>query len=187
MPLSISKLTDRRDKFDRYVEIVIGKAKGSVKQNEVLIMYRFAFSLACEGYTPLVISQVLAEKYQISQSRGFKIIREAKQIFGDAATFSKKGERYSLYEYMMRMSKKAESAGDYTTARNCAMDAAKLLGLDQPDIDGLIDPNDFMNPDLFIMTDDPKLIDAVSRTIEVTLDVDYEVVKTKENSDEQAS
>ncbi len=171
-------MSERLDKLGSYLEILLDKKKGTEKQKLALERYRFSFSLSCEGYTPLVIAKVMSKHYDISESRSFKIIREAKQLFGDAATFSKKGERYALYEYMMRMSKNAEKAGDYSTARNCAMDAAKLLGLDQPDLEGMVDPLELMNPDEFVISSDPKILDAVHKTIELIYDIDHEVVET---------
>lgn len=182
LALSVFMSRQKQDKFERYTDIVVGTSKGTTKQNEMLSRYRFAFGLICDGYTPLVVSKVLAEKYDISQGRGFKIIREAKIIFGDAGEFSKKGSRYAMYEYMMRLSKNAEKAGDYSTARNCAMDAAKLLGLDQPDHEGLINPMDFMNPDEFVISTNPKVLDAYERTIEMTIDVSHDVVEPELNS-----
>lgn len=179
------------NKYERYVEIVIGNRKGSAKQNDMLSKYRFAFALACEGYTAMTISKVLAEKYDISQSRGFKIIKEAKIIFGDAGEFSKKGMKYAMYEYFMGLSKKSEKAGDYTNARNCAKDAAIIMELDQPDHEGALNPYDFVNPSEieFVISTNPKVLDAYEKTIELTIDVDHSVVEPQKvsNGEEEGS
>jgi hypothetical protein len=168
---------ERQNKFGRYVDMIIGKTSGSLKQKQVLSMYRFAFTMICEGYTPLVVAQAVADNYDVSRSRGFKVVQEAKVVFGDAAKFSKNGARYARAEYLMRLAKKAEEKGDISTARLCAMDAAKLEALDQPEFEGMVDPMQFMNPDEFVISSDPKILDAVNKTMEVVYDIDHEVVE----------
>jgi hypothetical protein len=167
----------RQNKFGRYVDMIIGKSSGSLKQKQVLAMYRFAFTMSCEGYTPLVVAQAVADNFDVTRSRGFKVVQDAKVVFGDAAKFSKNGARYARAEYLMRLSKKAEERGDISTARLCAMDAAKLEALDQPDFEGMVDPMQFMNPDEFVISSDPKILDAVNKTMEVVFDIDHEVVE----------
>jgi hypothetical protein len=157
------------DKFDLYIQMVIGKRKGSAKQQEMLSKFRYAFNLICEGYTPLQVSKIVAEKYDMSQSRAFKIIQDAKKIFGDASEFSKKGDQYAYYEYCMRMAKKAEQSGDFNSARNFALDGAKVRDLFSQNHAGLFDPMDFMIPQAFVITSDPRFLEAANRALEIQL------------------
>lgn len=177
-------MENNSNKLDKFIAIVVGKKEGSKKQNEQLEKYRFAFSLASNGYTPLQISKIVAEKFGMSQSSAWRLLRESKEIFGDASQSSKRGEQYAMYEFFMRMAKKASAKGDFATARLCAVDAAKILGLDKEDFSGLFDPSDFMRPDLFVISHDPKHLDVVNRTIEIQ-DVDFEEMQ-EEKSEEDA-
>jgi hypothetical protein len=150
----------------------------------MLSKFRYAFNLICEGYTPLQVSKIVAEKYDMSQSRAFKIIQDAKKIFGDASEFSKKGEQYAYYEYCMRMSKKAAEAKDFNASRNFALDAAKGKDLFSTSHAGLFDPLDFMIPQAFVITSDPRFLEAANRALEIELQEGegFEVLKDEKTT-----
>jgi hypothetical protein len=167
----------KQDKIDRYKEIVIGHRTGTAKQLEQLGRFRFAFSLACEGYSSWTVANALEEKYLISKAQAYRLILDAKYIFGDAAQFTKAGEKRAMYEYLFKLAKKAEAGGDFSTARNCINDAIKLMGFDQDTDSGVEDPMAYMQPEKFLISDDPRLLDKVIERLVDVQDVDFEEMK----------
>jgi hypothetical protein len=169
-------MQQKPDKIDRFKEIVIGRRNGTQKQLEQLARFRFAFSLACEGYSSWTVANALEEKYLISKAQAYRLITDAKYIFGDATQFVKAGERRAMYEYLMKLAKKAESAGDFTTARNCIKDAIELMGFDKESESGVEDPMAYMQPQAFLVSDDSRLLDkAIDKLVDIE-DVEFEIV-----------
>lgn len=128
------------------------------------------------------VANELEERYLISKPQAYRLIMDAKYIFGDASQFVKAGERRAMYEYLMKLAKKAEANGDFTTARNCIKDAIDLMGFDKENESGVEDPMAYMQPDKFLISDDPRLLDkAIDKLVDVE-DVEFEDVTEPANA-----
>jgi hypothetical protein len=170
-------MENHKSRTDKYIDIILGKAKGSAKQREIVERINYAFNLMASGQTRLFCARMIQKKYEISQAAAFMVINDAIQCYGDAFETSKKGLKYAFYEYFMKLAKKAETNGDFGTARLSANDAMKAVGLDKEDFSGLFDPADFIRPDVFIISDDPKFLDAAGKAIEVEIeDIEHEEI-----------
>jgi hypothetical protein len=161
------------DKIDRYRAIVLGQRPGTEKQKECLVRFRHAFTMLCEGFTPMQAAGDVMETFGVAQTMGFRIVKDAIAIFGDANKFSKRGMKVANYERLMKLAQRCEERGEYATARLLIKDANELLGLTGDDDEHLENPNDWMRPDGFIIVTDPKALENASKIIEVeTIDAE---------------
>jgi hypothetical protein len=167
------------DKIDRYREIVLGRKNGTEKQRASVVRFRHAFTMMCEGYTPMQAAQNVMEVFDVSQTMALRIIRDAIAVFGDANKFSKRGMKVANYERLMKLAQRCEERGEYSTARLLIKDANELLGLTGDDDEHLENPNEWMRPDGFIIVTDPKALENASKIIEVETE-DAEVVDDEE-------
>jgi hypothetical protein len=161
------------DKIDRYREIVLGRKTGTEKQRESIVRFRHAFTMLCQGYTPMQASGDVMEIFGVGQTMALNIVRDAIAVFGDANKFSKRGMKVANYERLMKLAQRCEERGEYATARLLIKDANELLGLTGDDDEHLENPNDWMRPDGFIIVTDPKALENASKIIEVeTIDAE---------------
>jgi hypothetical protein len=167
------------DKIDRYREIVLGRKNGTEKQRASVARFRHAFTMMCEGYTPMQAAGNVMEVFGVSQTMAMRIIRDAIAVFGDANKFSKRGMKVANYERLMKLAQRCEERGEYSTARLLIKDANELLGLTGDDDEHLENPNEWMRPDGFIIVTDPKALENASKIIEVETE-DAEVIDDEE-------
>jgi hypothetical protein len=167
------------DKIDRYREIVLGRKNGTEKQRASVARFRHAFTMICEGYTPLQTAQNVMETFDVGQTMALRIIRDAIAVFGDANKFSKRGMKVANYERLMKLAQRCEERGEFSTARLLIKDANELLGLTGDDDEHLENPNEWMRPDGFIIVTDPKALENASKIIEVETE-DAEVIDDEE-------
>jgi hypothetical protein len=163
------------DKIDRYREIVLGRKNGTEKQRASVARFRHAFTMLCEGYTPMQAAQDVMKVFEVSQTMALNIIRDSIAVFGDANKFSKRGMKVANYERLMKLAQRCEERGEFSTARLLIKDANELLGLTGDDDEHLENPNEWMRPDGFIIVTDPKALENASKIIEVETE-DAEII-----------
>ena len=178
------------DTIERFQAIITGHRKGSEKELKQLERYQYCHVIVCHGYTKITAANRLMKKEEsegrtISFSQAAKLVKESLEILGHADETVKAGLKYAAYENLMRLAKKAEAKQDYSTARLLINDANKLMGLDQVTDGGVENPQDYMQPDSFMITDNPKFLDVANKMIEVEWE-EANVVKEEEEDDEEA-
>lgn len=178
-------------KIDRYRQIVLGLKAGTDKQKEMLVKYRQGFTMLCEGWTPMQTANEVMREFGCSQTMALRIVKDAIAIFGDANKFSKKGMKAANYERLMKLAKKCEERGEYTTARLLIKDANELLGLVGNDEEHLENPNEWMRPDGFMIITDPAALENAQKIITIETDdaeiIDEETTSPDYLSDTEAS
>jgi hypothetical protein len=182
-------LKTKLDTIERFQAIITGHRKGSEKELKQLERYQYCHVIVCHGYTKITAANRLMKKEEsegrtISFSQAAKLVKESLEILGHADETVKAGLKYAAYENLMRLAKKAEAKQDYSTARLLINDANKLMGLDQVTDGGVENPQDYMQPDSFMITDNPKFLDVANKMIEVEWE-EANVVK-EDDYDEEA-
>lgn len=159
------------DTLDRYREhLLTGKAL-LPKYQQYFEILEYTNGLLCGGYSTGDVAKILKNNNKYPHiTQGYKVIRDTKEVFGDVKEASKKGERYILYESLMRIAKMCEKMGDLEGASKNYISAAKLLGLFKED-ESSIDMNALTRPSVIVFSTDPALL------IEQTEDIDYENVE----------
>jgi hypothetical protein len=182
-------LKTKLDTTERFQAIITGHRKGSEKELKQLERYQYCHVIVCHGYTKITAANRLMKKEEsegrnISFSQAAKLVKESLEILGHADETIKAGLKYAAYENLMRLAKKAEQKQDYSTARLLINDANKLMGLDQITDGGVENPQDYMQPDSFMITDNPKFLDVANKMIEVEWE-EANIVK-EDDYDEEA-
>ena len=183
-----TNLKTKLDTIERFQAIITGHRKGTEKELKQLERYQYCHVIVCHGYTKIVaakrlIKKEISEGRTISFSQAAKLVKESLEILGHADETVKAGLKYAAYENLMRLAKKAEKKCDYATARLLINDANKLMGLDQITDGGLENPDDYMNPDGFFLTDNPKFLDVANKMIEAEWE-EAKVVNDEEDEEE---
>ncbi len=165
-------LKTKLDTIERFQAIITGDRKGTEKELKQLERYQYCHVIVCHGYTKIVAAKRLIKKETsegktISFSQAAKLVKESLEILGQATESIKQGLKYAAYENLMRLAKKAEKKSDYATARLLIADANKLMGLDQITDGGVENPQDYMQPEAFMITTNPKFLDVANKMIEV--------------------
>ena len=169
------------DKIDRYRAIVLGKRSGTEKQKESIARFRHAFTMLCEGFTPMQTAKDIITTFEVGETMALRIVRDSVAVFGDANRFSKRGMKVANYERLMKLAQRCEERGEFSTARLLIKDANELLGLTNDDEEHLENPNEWMRPDGFIIMTDPKALENAHKIIEFETQ-DAEVIDEEEGT-----
>jgi hypothetical protein len=106
-----------------------GKYKISNRDQETLDKLTEVDKFLTTGYSDSNIVKKIETKMNLSQAQAYKLVKDARQLFGDLRVQGKNGMRHVLYEMYMRGAQKALKAGDIQTYIHATDSIARLYGL----------------------------------------------------------
>jgi hypothetical protein len=145
------------DDFDRYRDYYLAGKKLPPVMEKKAHMMRAVFNLLCEGYQVSHIEKVLEDQYQVSETASYRVIADAKAIFGDVMSHNKEGERVILRH---RLEKLHDEATDPNVKLEIFKLMAKLLGLLEKDPDQKLDVTKLNLTAQILFTSDPNVLHA---------------------------
>lgn len=123
---------------------------------ETLEKMERANGLLCSGYSKEQAVKFLMEKDSLSKSHGYKIVRDAMELFGDVTKASKDGLRHIATENLMQIYNHARQSKNLEMAERVWDTICKLNGLYGRD-EVLTNQNLSMNMQ-FVFTTDPTVL-----------------------------
>jgi hypothetical protein len=153
--LPVYRQTKYLSRIERLQKIARGEAKGGPRAKEVIEQISKAWELLEDRSTNSDVIGELCGTFGIKKSRAYRIIEEAKAVFGQLHPINKKNERLLMARRLEGLAKKLEEKEDFEGAAKVWANVAKIQGLLTPDVNALIDPKAFLVPGTVIFSDDP--------------------------------
>lgn len=143
------------DDLDRYRNYAIYGKKLPPNMEAKFLLMRVAFNLFAEGYTQRYVIEFLGKEHGVGERDCWRIIADAKGVFGDIMTHNKAGERVILAH---RYDKLYDEVDDQALKVEILKQKAKLLGLLDKEAETQIDITQLNLYPTLIFTSDPSAL-----------------------------